>query len=244
MKNKTQSIGAETMHQRLSYADDLTNLTNWRMEELLPYLTGSQIVLDSGAGVGNYTQHLLKAGKKVVAADYDERFVEVLTERFKNQSVEIRQIDLTDRAQVNSLIKEKIDGIMCLDVLEHIEDDEKAIQLMYELLPKGGAIVILVPAHPSLYCKIDENVGHFRRYTKKEIEMKVGKFFQIENSFAFNSIGILGYFINGKIMRKKYYFNEGQKFFDKLVPFFRLIDKYIFRKQNGLSYIVVARKKK
>jgi len=65
---------------------------------------------------------------------------------------------------------EEFDLIIASDVLEHIQDDEKAVKEWRRLLKKKGVIICFVPAFKFLWSKHDEDNDHCRRYTKKELE--------------------------------------------------------------------------
>ena len=68
-----------------------------------------------------------------------------------------------------------IDALILLNVLEHIEDDELALQRVFNLLKPGGFLVVEVPAGPYLYDAYDKELSHFRRYSKKELARKLEK---------------------------------------------------------------------
>jgi hypothetical protein len=66
--------------------------------------------------------------------------------------------------------------------------------------------------------------------------------FKIENMFYFNFAAILGWYVNGNIF-KKAIVNEGlMNFFDKIVPIFKVIEKYFLFHRLGISLIVVLTK--
>ena len=91
---------------------------------------------------------------------------------------------------------------MCLNVVEHIEQDRTALTNMYATLAPGGKAIILVPAFQQLYCKIDENLEHFRRYTDKELAERMREAgFVIRKTFYFNPVGGVGWFVVGKVFR-------------------------------------------
>ena len=70
------------------------------------------------------------------------------------------------------------------------------------MLKDNGRLVILVPCHKFLYNVIDKNVGHFRRNSKKELEVKIRKTgFTIEKMYYFNSLGVLGWYLNGNVFK-------------------------------------------
>jgi SAM-dependent methyltransferase len=67
-------------------------------------------------------------------------------------------------------VKGKYDVIYSLNVLEHIEDDAKALEDLKARLSDNGEIVLFVPAFNITYNKLDVVSGHFRRYRKKDLQ--------------------------------------------------------------------------
>ena len=89
-----------------------------------------------------------------------------------------------------------------MNVLEHIENDVFALRQLYKMLKKDGMLIILVPCHKFLYNIIDTQVGHFRRYTKKDLESKIRNTqFTIDSIFYFNLLGIIGWYMNGSLAK-------------------------------------------
>ncbi|MDP5171239.1 MAG: class I SAM-dependent methyltransferase, partial [Bacteroidia bacterium] len=136
----------------------------------------------------------------------------------------------------------QFENLYALNVIEHIEDDVLALVNCKKLLKPGGRIVILVPAYQWLYNKFDENLFHFRRYTRSTM----GKAFQDANikivkKFHFNTIGIAGWFVSGNLLKKETIPSGQMKLYNSLVPIFRLVDKVLVR-QIGLSVVVVGEK--
>ena len=68
---------------------------------------------------------------------------------------------------------QSFDVIIALNVLEHIEDDTKALQNIYRLLKKDGIFIFELPAFQSLYDSYDSELQHFRRYNKSNILKKL-----------------------------------------------------------------------
>ncbi len=68
-----------------------------------------------------------------------------------------------------------VDVLVMLNVLEHIEDDDSALQKAYNLLKPGGSLVVEVPASPHLYDAYDAELQHFRRYSASELHSKLNK---------------------------------------------------------------------
>jgi SAM-dependent methyltransferase len=71
------------------------------------------------------------------------------------------------------LPEQSIDVIVMLNVLEHIEEDVRALKNAFKLLKPGGSLVIEVPAGPSLYDTYDAELHHFRRYSATELKQKL-----------------------------------------------------------------------
>jgi trans-aconitate methyltransferase len=66
-----------------------------------------------------------------------------------------------------------IDVLVMLNVLEHIDDDVKALQKAFGLLKPGGYLIIEVPAGSCLYDAYDAELHHFRRYSAGELQNKL-----------------------------------------------------------------------
>jgi SAM-dependent methyltransferase len=58
-----------------------------------------------------------------------------------------------------------LDGVLLLDVLEHIQDDREALVAIRRLLRPGGSLLCTVPAYQALWSAHDVVLGHRRRYT-------------------------------------------------------------------------------
>jgi SAM-dependent methyltransferase len=70
---------------------------------------------------------------------------------------------------------DEFDVIGAFDVLEHIENDEAALEQMFEAAKRGGGVIITVPQHPFLWSRVDDYSFHKRRYTRKELMNKLGR---------------------------------------------------------------------
>ena len=85
---------------------------------------------------------------------------------FKNKIKDPRIKTFNTKFKTNN---NKFDTIMYLDVLEHIKNDKKEIDIALKSLKKNGNLIINVPAFQFLYSDFDKNVGHYRRYNKKKL---------------------------------------------------------------------------
>jgi hypothetical protein len=66
-----------------------------------------------------------------------------------------------------------VDSVVAINVLEHLEQDVRALKAMGSTVVAGGNLVLLVPGYPSLYGEFDRAVGHVRRYTPKALGQAV-----------------------------------------------------------------------
>jgi SAM-dependent methyltransferase len=64
---------------------------------------------------------------------------------------------------------ESVAAVGMFDVLEHIEDDKRFLDVLHSLLQPGGRIFLTVPAFQALWSHEDELAGHYRRYTTRSL---------------------------------------------------------------------------
>ena len=130
---------------------------------------------------------------------------------------------------------------MCLNVLEHIEDDRGTLANMFDVLQPGGRLVLLVPAFARLFGTLDTHLRHFRRYEKDELDSKLREAgFVIEDLRFVNRPGILGWWLNGKVLRRRVLPRSQLFAFKFLMPMLEREREH--PPAAGLSLIAVARK--
>lgn len=197
-------------------------------------------VLEIGSGVGSITQSLLSK-KLVIASDIDPRHLERLRNRFvEGDRLRIMHVDAS-RIDPEALGPYEIDTVIGLNVLEHVENDAEALSRIHRLLPSGGRIVLVVPALPSLYSSLDRSLAHYRRYNRDDLASKLrGAGFTIESLRYFNVPGIFGWWLNGRLLRRRILPGNQVRLFDLLVPLFRLEGR--LKLPFGLSLVAVGRK--
>jgi len=72
----------------------------------------------------------------------------------------------TDAALLEEPLRRSIDGLLLLDVIEHVDDAPAFIVRLSDAFPHAEVLLVTVPAHPELWSNWDDHYGHFRRYTK------------------------------------------------------------------------------
>jgi len=126
------------------------------------------LVLDVGCSSGFFLKELTSRlpHVAVMGADYIEPPLRKLASQ-KN-GIPLIQFDL----RRCPLPEASIDGIVCLNVLEHIDGDVAALANIWRLLKPGGIAHVEVPSGPSLYDIYDEILMHHRRYRMGELTAK------------------------------------------------------------------------
>jgi len=200
-----------------------------------------QRVVDAGAGIGAYTELLLADGREVVALEYLPAFAAEIERRFGDKpKVTVIQADLGDPDGLPEFPPG--DSIICLNVLEHVEDDLQALRNIRERVKRGGRLFILVPAYAWLFNSMDRAVGHHRRYRKGELVSRLeAADWEVERVFRFNAFGVPGWFVGGLLKRQ----TAGKTLFrlyDRLTPAFAAIEKVAIRGLWGLSLVAVCRR--
>lgn len=209
----------------------------WSYSQFRQYLKGK--ILEIGCGIGNFTK-ILSEFEEVYAIDINKEYLSNENEFPKRVKVGYGDIE----GGKYFFKKQKFDCIVCLNVLEHIEKDDKALQNMQSLLNKKGILVLLVPAHVYLYNKIDRRLKHYRRYEKDILQGKFEKAgFKFLSIRRLNFLGAIGWFIAGNIFRNSYVTKNNIRIFNLIAPFSLRIEN-VLEPIIGTSILVIAKKAK
>ncbi len=230
----------EPLHATLAAMDQAPNLHRWIWDEFRPYV--GRVVLEIGAGLGPFTERIARLpGRVVYATDADPVLLGVLAERLGRQP----QVFIVPHDATQVFVPpdgNRPDTVLCINVLEHIEDDRRALQAIYASLAPGGRLLLFVPAHPWLYGTVDRAIGHFRRYTKADLLSKLTDAgFRVDRLWPFNLLGVAGWWWQGKVRRGTRLEPRQTRWFDRLVPVLRRVPG-LRGGLVGLSWLVVARK--
>ncbi len=182
-----------------------------------------------------------------MSIDLDPRAVDEIRERFAtNPRVSSRVANILDEPDLLDLVRQRFDSILCVNVLEHIEDHAAALAAMFRVLLNKGCLNLLVPAHPMLYGTPDEIAGHFRRYRRRDLTRLLREAgFAIRHAYYFNGFGAIPYFLNARILRPKTLSGAVDTqivVYDRFfVPLLRRLESRL-RPPFGQSIIIVAEK--
>ena len=191
------------------------NYLAWQGHLVLPQL--GQRVIELGCGIGNFTGKLLDR-EMVVAVDINSDCVERVRERYPGQTNLHPVVCDTSTVSFAELARFRPDSCLCVNVLEHIEDDQRALRAMGSILEPGGTIVLFVPAFQSLYGPIDWNLGHYRRYTRESIKWLAGSSgLRVKRVHYVNIVGFFVWWLNFRILRREALTKEQVSIFDRFV---------------------------
>jgi glycosyltransferase involved in cell wall biosynthesis len=196
-------------------------------------------VLEVGAGTGLLTRFLARQ-ERVLATELDPEYVDLLRRTFADKpNVQVRQLDLAQLGD-NGIPRRAFDTVVCSNVLEHIEDDNKALAAIHDVLEPGGRVVLIVPALQSLYGSIDRAIHHYRRYSREEILGKLeGAGLTVEHVSYFNMLGAPGWYLNSVLLKRRSVPGVQARINDWLVPWLRLERR--FGPPVGMSLLAVGR---
>jgi SAM-dependent methyltransferase len=192
-------------------------------------------ILDFGAGPGTLSNIFRnKTGLKPDGVELDDRFRNILCERGFNGYASLS--DTTDRYDV----------IFSSNVLEHIEDDLSALKDLYNRQTDDGVLLLYVPAFASIWTAMDDRVGHYRRYTKRDLAAKLSAAgFKVNAAFYCDSVGfILSFLFRFMGPECGEPTSRSLRFFDRfLLPVSKILD-LLFHNYFGKNVFVAATKLK
>jgi len=235
------AVGSDTageVHTSLEVLSDLYNYNHWLLNKVRPFI--GEAVCEVGCGIGNITQFLLNrrqvVGIEPLSASFRQsmqRFRDHLNTRFVNGSLQ----DCPSKAVPAGIF----DTVLCMNVLEHIEDDVDALNTMRILCGPRGKVVILVPAHMSIYGELDRSFGHCRRYNRKSLAAAFHKAGLVPTYGRYmNAMGYFGWLWEGRCLHRRQIRPESARLFNRLVPFIDAVER-LLPLPFGQSLLMVGR---
>ena len=210
----------------------------WMAETLAPHV-GAR-VLEIGAGIGNITTWLVPRDR-YLASDINPHYLDYLRNLALGKPyLDVDRIDLEEPDDF-ARWQGAFDTVICLNVLEHVRDPLAALRNMHGALAPGGRLILYVPQGQRLYSSLDEVLGHRTRYDRTMLERELGETgFRLEELRDFNRAGVPGWWLNGRLLRRRHFSRIQLKLFNVLVPLVRRADRLL--PWPGLGMIAVARR--
>lgn len=242
MRYATVRDDADNQHEgysSLERMDGANNYNAWLGRRFREHL--GRRVLEIGAGIGTITRELESACELLVALEVDRFYVDRLKNLFRGKPHVRPYLSDVALADWESLKDEHLDTIVLSNVLEHIPDDAAAVRRFRQILPEGGRVLVLVPALPQLFGAIDEAVGHYRRYTPETLRRVLeDNGFAVDRLEWMNLVGIPGWFMNSRVLRRRAVPRFQLKLYDRLAPLLAEAERHV-KLPVGMSLFAVAR---
>jgi SAM-dependent methyltransferase len=215
-----------------------TRLADWMFDQFSWAAKGATV--EVGAGIGTFSARLLAAGvESLLLIEPDAMCADVLEERFASDP-RVRMV--RERLPEASALLEQpaaFDFILCQNVLEHVREDSRAVEVMASSLRRHGRLGVLVPAGPRLFGSLDREYGHERRYTRAALrELLEGAGLRVTNLHSFNTLGIPGWWVKSRTGATSLS-SRSLALYEALLPLWRPVEKRL-RLPWGLSLVAHA----
>ena len=210
---------------------------SWLTRLLRPHL--GDRVLEAGAGIGNLTGRMMGKRQLYLASEKDPLYLHALRNRFlRTPNVQVLALDPEDAAACAAL-PDGFDTAIASGVLEFSDNPGAILRNLSTKLNSGGKVLIIVPNSQSLFCKLDSNLGHKRRYESGELGRLISDAgLEVTSITSFNSMAVLAWAFSGKLLGSERLNRFTLKLFDKTVWFWRRIDPLL--PWPGLTLFAIA----
>lgn len=219
----------------LKFFDKSKNFRNYQFSLIKNYLRGH--LAEVGPGNGTNLSYYFKYPSKVDLYEPTKKLHFKLKKKFKNNNkVSFFNSNFTEK-------KKNYNCILYLDVLEHIKNDKNEIFKAFKALKKNGFLIINVPAFSHLYSQFDRDVGHYKRYQKKDIKLFCNKLnLQKLELRYYDSIGYILSLLS-KITSSNYKqnFEKKVKVWNALIPLSKILD-FLTCNFFGKSLLIIIKK--
>ncbi|NQV85898.1 MAG: class I SAM-dependent methyltransferase, partial [Woeseiaceae bacterium] len=201
--------------EMLEDLEDLPNYNNWIVSQFAPALKGR--AAEIGAGLGTISHRILPFVDSLDLVEPAPELAAQLREKFASEA-SIRVLDQTLEAWSIAAGPDEFDGIVLVNVLEHIKDDRAAAEVFHRSLKPGGRLMIFVPALPRLYSKLDHAYGHYRRYTRSTLRTCIDSAgFDIEKLHYVDFAGVFPWWLLNTVLGKTSFHAPSLRFYDRYV---------------------------
>lgn len=234
------SISNETFSAAIVEAQ---GYNQWLINFYKEFIKGE--ILEIGVGHGCFVDYMPSTVTSYTGFDIDPNLIAWAKNR--NPQACYIEGDLSSSNFQDVINNKTFDCILCINVLEHIEDHQKALQNMLRALNVKGKILLFVPAFMNLYQDMDKLAGHYRRYrigdVQKLCEASGG---EISKWAYFNPIGGIGWWVNkfrSHTNLNDPHINKQIRFFEKyILPFSKAFQPLCSKFFGQSLYCVIQRK--
>jgi 2-polyprenyl-3-methyl-5-hydroxy-6-metoxy-1,4-benzoquinol methylase len=228
-------LDLETVQTARRYGDHVFRLFR-------PYI--GRRVFEVGSGIGTMSERLVGVADVVVGIEPNPacagraRQAMARRDRFTLHVCHLEECDVVE------LAAHRFDTVFCVNVLEHIADDGRALRIFREVVVPGGHVLVFVPAVQAAYGPLDAELGHHRRYSRRSLARAfAGADLALERIRYTNPIGLLGWLYNAHLARSRAHSPTQIKLFETLIaPWALPLERWV-PPPIGLSLMAVGRKR-
>ncbi len=227
----------------ISNALEVEEYYHWVVDLFKPHI--GKRVLEIGAGIGTISKQLAHKTNSLVITDVDENCSQHIANKLNGHAggcqIEYAQYKLGDPCP-RDFINNPFDTIVISNVLEHVINDIDALVYLRDVLLPDGCLILFVPALQCIYGRLDRALGHVRRYSKKQLKTiceQAG--YKILHIRFLNVLGIVGWWINGRVLKRDIVPESNFRYFKYLFPFVKGIESLISL-PFGISLLAIAHK--
>ena len=218
--------------------EDLPNYNDWIVSQFAPFLNGS--TAEIGAGLGTISGRLLSLVQSLDLIEPAPVMARQLQEKFIGED-HVRIFDRTLEDWQQAVGQDEYDGIVLVNVLEHIKDDRAAARGFFRSLKPGGHLMIFVPAMPFLYSKLDYAYGHYRRYTRNSLKDCIANAgFEIEKLHFVDVAGVFPWWLINTLGKKTDFNPAIAALYDRyFIPVTKFFERFI-SPPLGKNILIIA----
>ncbi len=239
IRSRFTAIHTDTGHEVLDALSMTPKFNRWMADTIAPF--AGRKVLEIGSGMGNLTRQLCARKDLYLATERNQEYLEHLGRMFPHRpAVRVCKLDASKPCDFAAL-GQQVDTVVCLNVLEHIEDHVGALTSIRTVLEPHGRLILLVPNDPRAFGTLDKALGHYRRYTPaslKSVLTETG--YDLEDMLRFNRVSMPAWRFTGQVMKSTTLSPVGLRIFDKFVWLWRKIDASL--PWEPTSIIAIARR--
>jgi SAM-dependent methyltransferase len=217
--------------------EEARNYRRFEFDTVAPHVGRS--LLEVGSGLGDFADQFTGRVDRLLVSDVDPYCVSQLRQRYAGRAgVEVLEFGLPDRVPV----AEKVDTVVAMNVLEHVEEDVEALRALAAVVLPAGRIVLWVPGYMQLYGEFDRKVGHVTRYTPKTLRATVeGAGLAVEVLKPINFLGGIAWWLAVRKGGVGYPNPRLVKIYDRtVIPVTRAMERLV-RAPFGQTVFCVAR---
>src|SRR3989344_4090379 len=177
MKNFIKKSIYEKFHENTMPQTHIIKKNNFTYRIIIDvinkYVKNGNSILDIGCGAGTLSFYLASKGYSVHGIDISKKAIKACVQSAR--LLGLNNVSFKVKNFPDESLNKKFDFIICTEVLEHLEDDRKALSKIFLSLNKGGIAILSTPSKNAPLFRIgyakefDEKVGHLRRYYLREL---------------------------------------------------------------------------